>query len=132
MKRFLFLGLIALAGTAAHAEVGVSVNIGEPGFFGQINIGSEPPPAVIMERPVVIEHAPPGVAPIYLRVPAGYEKHWRDHCREYHACDRPVYFVREDWYQNRYHGHRDEHRGEYREERRDEHHDDHHDHDDHR
>ena len=38
----------------------------------------------------------------YLRVPPGHEKHWSKHCAQYHACGRPVYFVREDWYQKEY------------------------------
>ncbi len=40
--------------------------------------------------------------PLYLHVPAGYERHWREHCGEYNACGRRVYFVRHDWYQNVY------------------------------
>ncbi len=32
----------------------------------------------------------------------GHEKHWRKHCAQYNACGRPVYFVRDDWYNNEY------------------------------
>ena len=42
------------------------------------------------------------VQPVYLRVPPGHEKHWSKHCAKYGACGRPVYFVREDWYQHEY------------------------------
>ena len=42
------------------------------------------------------------VEPIYVRVPPGHEKHWSKHCVDYGACGRPVYFVREDWYQTYY------------------------------
>jgi hypothetical protein len=63
-----------------------------------------PPPRLVYAQPVVIERVPEyrGVAPIYLHVPPGHEKHWRKHCREYNACGRPVYFVRDDWYNNEY------------------------------
>ena len=40
--------------------------------------------------------------PVYLRVPPGHQKHWDKHCAEYRACGVPVYFVREEWYQERY------------------------------
>jgi hypothetical protein len=40
--------------------------------------------------------------PIYLHVPPGHEKHWSKHCAQYNACGRPVYFVRDEWYNNEY------------------------------
>src|SRR6185437_5377768 len=61
------------------------------------------PPAVIYAQPVIIA-AGPGYAapPVYLRVRPGYERHWAEHCAEYHACARRVYFVRDDWYNRVY------------------------------
>lgn len=100
-----FLAAILLSVTiAASAQVGVSVDIGEPGFYGQISIGNAPPPQVIYPQPVVIAPAPRyvGVPPVYLRVPAEQANHWRSYCARYDACGRPVYFVRDDWYLNRY------------------------------
>jgi hypothetical protein len=89
----------ALASPAAHAggqtDVGVSVSVSQPGFYGQVNVGNAPPP-VIYTQPVVIAQPRQRVEPIYLRVPPGHEKHWSKHCREYNACGRPVYFVRYD------------------------------------
>jgi hypothetical protein len=120
-----------LAGPACAADVGISINIGEPGFYGQLNIGDFPQPSVIYSQPVLIERTS-GYAsrpPIYLRVPPGHEKHWQKYCGQYDACGRPVYFVRDDWYQHTYapryreHNngkHGDEHHG-------DEHHGDKHD-----
>lgn len=35
-------------------------------------------------------------------MPPGYAEHWGQHCARYNACGRPVYFVRDDWYLNRY------------------------------
>jgi hypothetical protein len=102
----LVLGAVcaAVTATAMAADVGVSINIGQPGFYGQINIGDVPqPPPVLYAQPVVIERGPDYVAePIYLNVPPGYERHWARHCHEYHACGRRVYFVNRDWYQREY------------------------------
>ncbi|MDR3416537.1 MAG: hypothetical protein P4L83_10155 [Nevskia sp.] len=107
MKKILFaaaaLAACALPGLAA-AQVGVSVSVGQPGFYGQINIGDVPqPPQVVYAQPVVIQPAPQYVGPpVYLHVPPGYERHWSHHCAQYNACGRPVYFVRDDWYNNVY------------------------------
>lgn len=98
MKRLLVASaLAALAAPALAADVGVSVSIGQPGFYGQIDIGSYPRPQVIYAEPVVIQPVPVGVVrqPLYLRVPPGHAKHWSKHCHEYGACARPVYFVQE-------------------------------------
>ena len=98
---FAALSASALAGT----DVGVSVGISQPGFYGRINIGSaNAPPVLIYPQPVLIA-APRTVVlqqPVYLRVPPGHAKHWGKHCARYEACGRPVYFVREDWYHKHY------------------------------
>ena len=96
--------LVTLSAPAVAGDVAVSISVGEPGFFGQIQLGNVPPPAVVYARPVVVERVPEyrDAAPIYLHVPPGHEKHWSKHCREYNACGRPVYFVRDDWYNNEY------------------------------
>jgi uncharacterized protein YcfJ len=100
--RAIALAYVAASPIAAHA--GVSVSVGEPGFYGRIDIGGMPPPALIYAQPVEIVRAPVGIvqAPIYLRVPPGHAKHWARHCRDYDACDRPVYFVQDRWYQDVY------------------------------
>lgn len=103
MRRFLILALAACA-PAMAADVGVSISIGEPGFYGQIDIGSFPRPRLLYPTPVVIRAVPVGVvrAPLYLRVPPGHEKHWDKHCAEYDACGAPVYFVEDGWYETVY------------------------------
>ena len=112
MRMQLLIGstLALLSGAAFADNVGVSIGINTPGIYGQINIGGgAPPPAIIYQQPMVIaaEPAYESAPPIYLHVPPGHEKHWRKHCREYNACGRPVYFVRDDWYARNYpHGHR--------------------------
>lgn len=103
MRRFLILALAACA-PAMAADVAVSVSIGEPGFYGQIDIGNYPRPRLLYPTPVVIRAVPVGVvrAPLYLRVPPGHAKHWDKHCAEYNACGAPVYFVEDGWYETVY------------------------------
>ena len=105
MKRTLFAIALVAAAAPAAAQVGVSIGVNQPGFYGQINIGNVPQPEVVYPQPVIIQQAPVAVvpvAPIYLHVPPGHIKHWDKHCHEYNACSRPVYFVQENWFNNVY------------------------------
>lgn len=102
MKKLLALSLLVIAVPATHAtDVGVSVEISQPGVYGRIDIGRFPQPAVIVPQPVIIA-PPPGVVvapqPIYMWVPYGHRKNWAQYCHQYGACGHPVYFVRHDWY----------------------------------
>jgi hypothetical protein len=104
MNKLLAVAMVAAAiqPAAQATDVGVSIGISQPGVYGRIDIGRFPQPAVIVPQPVII--APPPVAvvraqPVYLWVPPGHRKHWATHCREYNACGVPVYFVRQDWYE---------------------------------
>lgn len=103
----LILGLAAAVMTAtipAHAaDVGVSVSVGQPGFYGRIDIGDYPQPALIYPEPIVIQR-PVGVVyePLYLHVPPGQAKRWGHYCGNYNACGRPVYFVQDRWYNDVY------------------------------
>lgn len=104
MKRFLLAVVLAAASLPALAQVGVSINVGAPDFYGQIFLGDAPRPQLIYAQPVVVAPAPQyvGVAPIYLHVPPGHARHWSKHCAAYRACGRPVYFVRDGWYRDQY------------------------------
>jgi hypothetical protein len=87
---------------AYAADVGVSIQISEPGVYGRIDIGRFPQPQVVVAQPVMAR--PPTVvvgrpAPVYLWVPPGHRKDWGKHCGHYGACGVPVYFVQDDWYQ---------------------------------
>lgn len=107
------IALTAFAFPVFAADVGVSLSVGQPGFYGQIDIGNTPRPQLVYSRPVMMVPARAAVAPapIYLHVPPGYASHWRRHCREYNACGRPVYFVQDRWYHNVYVPHyRESHR----------------------
>lgn len=126
MKRFLLaasLGLAALSAPALAADLGVSVSIGQPGFYGRLDIGGFPQPALLYPQPVMIQTVPVGRPPLYLRVPPGHAKNWGRYCGRYNACGERVYFVRDDWYSREYAPrYREMHGGprhEYREERRD-------------
>lgn len=103
MRKIFVLTLLTCI-PAMATDVAVSVAVGEPGFYGRIEIGTFPQPRVIIPTPVVIQAIPAGVvrAPLYLRVPPGHEKHWAKHCAEYNACGSPVYFVEEGWYNTVY------------------------------
>ncbi len=107
MKRFLFAAAAVVAAVTAPAfaaDVGVSVQVGEPGFYGRIDLGNFPQPQLVYPRPVVIQPVPVGVVlePIYLHVPPGHAKNWRKHCHKYNACGQPVYFVQDGWYNREY------------------------------
>ena len=113
----LVLAASAVAPAAFAADVGVSVTVGQPGFYGHIDVGDFPPPAVIYRQPIVVQPVPVAGPPLYLRVPPGHYKHWNKHCAQYDACGRQVYFVRDNWYNNVYvpryrERHGDEHRGD--------------------
>ena len=91
----------ALVGQAAHAasspNVGISVSVSQPGFYGRVNIGDQPP-TVIYPQPVIIQQQPVAVhqRPIYMRVPPGHERAWARYCGQYRACGQPVYFVQDE------------------------------------
>lgn len=103
MKLHPFALTALLAAGSAHAtDVGVSVQIGQPGFYGRIDIGNTAPPPVVLREPVWVQRRPVHVEPVYMRIPPGHQKHWSKHCARYNACGVPVYFVREEWYQDRY------------------------------
>ena len=131
MKRFLIAAAIAsatagLAVPASAADVGVSVNIGQPGFYGRLDIGDFPRPQVIYRQPIVVERVPVDRPPVYLRVPPGHAKHWRKHCGEYNACGERVFFVKDDWYNREYVPRYRERHHDRREDRRGDHWDDRH------
>jgi hypothetical protein len=105
LKPILAAAAFALAATPVlAADVAVSIAVGEPGFYGRIDLGSFPPPVLVNPQPLVIQAAPVGVVrqPIYLYVPPGHAKDWRKHCRKYDACGYPVYFVQDRWYNDVY------------------------------
>lgn len=107
MKRFLIAASVVAATLsipALAADVGVSVSIGQPGFYGRIDIGDYPypQPQVIYRQPRVIERVYIDREPIYMRVPLSHARNWRNYCHQYSACGERVYFVQDNWYNHEY------------------------------
>jgi len=100
--------VLAVASAGAVAQVGVSVQVNQPGFYGRIDLGNFGPPPVVYEhvypQPVVVVPGPVAVhqRPIYLHVPPGHAKKWSKHCHKYNACNVPVYFVKSKEYEPGY------------------------------
>ncbi|MGB4063848.1 MAG: hypothetical protein WBK19_08495 [Azonexus sp.] len=138
MKRILMAMAmtVAAATLSAPASAQVSVNIGQPGFYGRLDIGGFPPPPLLFPEPMMIQRVPVSRPPLYLRVPPGHARDWRRHCHRYGACGERVYFVQDNWYRHEYapryqerHIHRDRgrdgYRDDYRRHERRDHRDDH-------
>jgi hypothetical protein len=116
LSRWMFaaLGAVTLSTSAlATTDVGVSVSVNQPGFYGRVDFGNQPPPAVIYAEPVIIGPRPAyPVRPIYMRVPPGHYKQWGRYCGRYQACNQPVYFVRDSapvYYDDHHHHDRHDH-----------------------
>ena len=102
MKQLIFAAALLGAALPALAQANVSIEIGQPGFYGRIDLGDFRRPPVVYAQPIVIERRVRYDEPVYLRVPPGHMKNWRKHCGRYDACGRRVYFVRDEWYSNTY------------------------------
>lgn len=93
LKRILIAGLmLASTSTVFAADVGVSISVGQPGFYGQIDIGDYPypQPRVIYREPIIVHRHVEVYEPMYLRVPPGHYKNWKRYCNRYNACGRQV------------------------------------------
>lgn len=101
------LALVALLlGGSAFAQVNPAhhnVTTGKPlrpGVYGRIVLrGADvPPPPVIYAKPVIASSVllPDDVEPVYLYVPPGQVRKWKQNCARWKACDEAVLFVRMD------------------------------------
>jgi hypothetical protein len=77
-KQLAALALItaACAAPAQAGDVGVSISIGQPGFYGQLDIGNYDRPPVVYGRPVLVERRYWNPAPAYVRVPPYQHSNW--------------------------------------------------------
>ena len=101
MKNLLAILTLTLAASPAFAaDVAVSVAVGDPRFYGRIDIVGYPQPQLVYPEPIIVQPAPPSVIvqPVYVRVPPGHAKDWKRHCKKYKLCGQPVYFVQDTWY----------------------------------
>ena len=96
-------GLLAAEGAAAQAMADWrNVTAGgplRPGVYGRIvPRDGAPPPPVIHPQPVIGSDAlvPPGATPVFLYVPPGQVRKWKQNCAKWSACEQPVLFVRVD------------------------------------
>ncbi|BBE50711.1 hypothetical protein OYT1_ch1151 [Ferriphaselus amnicola] len=124
MEQLLIAMILAIGMSPAlvgATDIGASISIGQPGFYGRLDIGDYPPPQLIYRQPRYIERGAMERQPIYLRVPRSHSRNWKRHCRQYNACGERVYFVQEGWYnreyapryQERHHGRGGEQRAEH-------------------
>ncbi|GAB3646630.1 hypothetical protein [Ramlibacter alkalitolerans] len=70
-----------------------------PGIYGRIVLrGNAAPPPVIYPEPVLANGSIERVQrePVYLYVPPGQVRKWKQNCAKWAACDEPVLFVRMD------------------------------------
>jgi uncharacterized membrane protein YgcG len=122
MKKIILAAALFVSATSVFAtDVGVSITVGQPGFYGHIDIGDFPRPRLIYAEPRIIIRGGHGGPPMYLHVPPGHAKNWSKHCSRYNACGRPVYFVQESWYNDVYvprYREREHSRGDHRDDRR--------------
>ena len=107
MKRLLLPALFAILpviGFAQDQDGPAPPPIGDPGYYGQVDLTDNNAPPVIYSTPVIVQQAPQGVyyPPVYLRVPPVYYQNWPQYCGYYNACFYPVFFVQEGWYINWY------------------------------
>ena len=106
MRSLLFAILITLISALVSAsDFGLSRNIDQSGFYGQINLDDNyPSPQVVYPQPVLVREARgrEHQSPVYLHVPSHHSGNWHQHCHRYQACNQSVYFVRENWYNDVY------------------------------
>jgi hypothetical protein len=97
-----------LSAVPVRAQAGVTIQIGQPGYYGPVSPYGIGRNQLLYPQPVMVQ---PGygnrgpsvnVQPLYLRVPPGQAKNWRNNCQRYGACNRPVYFVQDSWYNETY------------------------------
>jgi hypothetical protein len=95
----LFALLAAIAATPAMATDLRNVTTGgplRPGIYGRIEVRGSTPPPVIYSLPVMVSQnsIPARAQPIYLYVPPGQVRKWKDNCARWSACNQPVLFIR--------------------------------------
>lgn len=85
------------------AQVGFTIQLGQPNYYGGLNLQGYPNPQFYNTNPVLIQPNQTGYGqPVYLRVPPSQRQNWGRYCGRYNACDRNVYFVQDTWYNSVY------------------------------
>lgn len=93
--------VLAAAGAAAQADSDyrnlTAGGVLRPGVYGRIQVrGNASPPPVIYKDAVVANGTIERVQgePVYLYVPPGQVRKWKQNCARWAACDQPVLFVK--------------------------------------
>jgi hypothetical protein len=96
--------LLAGLGPAYAADANVRVMVVgdiKPGVYGRVDLrGAAPPPLLHAEPMIIVKQVRAEPLPaIYLHVPPAHAKDWAKHCRNYSACNAPVFFVKSAEYE---------------------------------
>lgn len=108
MKHWLKAVLVATSAISTPAlavDVAINIPLGQPGYYGQIQLGdSYPRPQLMLSTPTLAvgDLRQNTSRPLYLHVPPGHVRNWSKHCARYNACSRPAYFVKDSWYRDVY------------------------------
>jgi hypothetical protein len=103
MKKLFLIGALLVSAASGASAQNLSLQLGQTGYYGSIDLGNLRAPPVIYQQPMYIDRSVRYTgAPVYMRVPPGHAKKWAKHCAAYNACGRPVYFVQDSWYNNTY------------------------------
>ena len=93
----------ALLGSPGLAQVDFGIQLGQPNYYGGLNIQGFPNPQFYNCSPALIQPLSPEYdQPVYLRVPLYQRQSWGSYCSRYNACQQNVYFVRDNWYRSIY------------------------------
>lgn len=93
-SRLLHAALVVTCGAGivyapVRAQTSLTLQLGQPGHFGQIKLGNQAAPPIYGYGPVIVR-------PVDLRVPPDQAQDWGRYCDLYQACNVPVQFVRDD------------------------------------
>lgn len=110
---------ISITGLSQADDLGIKVILEKeiaPGVYGRVELGNDSHPDVYYEQPrlIVKESKYARSRPVYMHVPPGHAKHWDKHCNKYHACGRPVYFIRSAEYTGYEDAHEHEHNHDHK------------------
>jgi hypothetical protein len=108
-----FPSVLSLAALCVASSLATAAQDPAAGMFGAIDRNSFPTVEVSNPRPVKGQHIhaqawTPQTAlrgwesPIFLHVRQGEELRWSMRCKDYDACNVPVFFVSESWFRNVY------------------------------
>lgn len=124
LAAMLAMALPLASSPAGAADIGISINMGQPDYYGPLEVDGYSQPRVYYREPYWVNRRQGReLQPVYLRAPRAHRTNWSRYCRQYNACGRRVYFVQDGWYNDVYapryrERHGNEHRGNSRNDNR--------------